>query len=46
MKTDTWIERTIIQQLSHPDKRYKHDYKSKEANETGERVATIKYHFH
>jgi hypothetical protein len=32
MKTDTWIERVIIQQLSYPDKRYKHDYKGKEAS--------------
>lgn len=32
MKTDTWIERTIIQQLSYPDKRYKYDYRGKEAS--------------
>jgi len=32
MKTDTWIERVIIQQLSYPDERYKHDYRGKEAS--------------
>lgn len=32
MKADTWIERVIIQQLSYPDKRYKYDYKGKEAS--------------
>lgn len=30
MKTESWIERLIIQQLSHHDRRYKHDYRSKE----------------
>ena len=32
METETWIERVIVQELSYPDKRYKHDYKSKEAS--------------
>jgi hypothetical protein len=32
METETWIERMIVQELSHPDKRYKHDYKGKEAS--------------
>jgi hypothetical protein len=32
METETWIERMIVQELSHPDERYKHDYKSKEAS--------------
>ena len=32
METDTWIERTIIQQLSHYDERYKHDYGGKEGS--------------
>jgi hypothetical protein len=32
MKTDSWIERAIIQQLSHPDKRYKYNYEGKEAS--------------
>ena len=32
METETWIERMIVQELSHPDKRYKHDYKCKEAS--------------
>jgi len=32
METETWIERVIVQELSHPDKRYKHDYKGKEAS--------------
>lgn len=32
MKTDTWIERVIIQQLSYPDERYKHDYRGKGAS--------------
>lgn len=32
METDSWIERTIIQQLSNPDKRYKYDYEPKEGS--------------
>jgi len=32
MKTDSWIERTIIQQLSHPDKRYRYNYEPKEGS--------------
>lgn len=32
MKTDSWIERAIIQQLSHPDKRYKYNYEGREAS--------------
>lgn len=32
METDTWRERFIIQHLSHPDERYKHDYKGTEAS--------------
>ena len=32
MESETWIERVIIQELAYPDKRYKHDYKGKEAS--------------
>lgn len=32
METETWIERAIVQELSYPDKRYKHGYKAKEAS--------------
>jgi hypothetical protein len=32
METDTWIDRTIIQVLSHHDKRYKHNYGGKKAS--------------
>ena len=39
METDTWIERLIVQELSYPDKRYKHNYKPKEAS-TMELVVT------
>lgn len=32
METDSWIERTIIQELSFHDERYKHDYGGREGS--------------
>ena len=32
MKTNSWIERLIIQELAYPDDRYKHGYKPKEGS--------------
>jgi hypothetical protein len=35
MKTESWIERAIIQQLTHHDRRYKYDYESRKESTIG-----------